>query len=94
MNEEIAMTKGQRMTFMFTLLMGSFTMSISQSSLSTAYPTLMRYFDVSAPTIQWLTTGFMLMMCIMMPVSPWLMNNVNFKALYLGVMILFAKKFA
>lgn len=89
MNEEIAMTKGQRMTFMFTLLMGSFTMSISQSSLSTAYPTLMRYFDVSAPTIQWLTTGFMLMMCIMMPVSPWLMNNVNFKALYLGVMILF-----
>lgn len=89
MEKEIQMTKGQRFSFMFTLLMGSFTMSISQSSLSTAYPTLMKFFGVNATTIQWLTTGFMLMMCIMMPVSPWLMNNVNFKWLYLGVMILF-----
>ena len=34
------MTKAQRKAFVFTLLLGTFTMSISQSSLSTAYPTL------------------------------------------------------
>ena len=83
------MTKAQRKAFVFTLLLGTFTMSISQSSLSTAYPTLMKFFNVDAPTIQWLTTGFMLIMCIMMPVSPWLLNNLSFKKMYLTVLAIF-----
>ncbi len=64
-------------------------MSISQSALSTAYPTLMAYFDLSATTVQWLTTGFMLVMCVMMPISPWLLNNIPFKRLYMGILSLF-----
>ena len=64
-------------------------MSISQSALSTAYPALMHFFTVDAATIQWLTTGFMLMMYVMMPVSPWLLNNISFKHLYLSVLALF-----
>lgn len=78
-----------RKFFVSTLLAGTFTMSISQSSLSTAYPTLMKFFGVTAPTIQWLTTGFMLIMCIMMPISPWLLNNISFKKLFLGVVGIF-----
>ncbi|WP_300561457.1 MDR family MFS transporter [Companilactobacillus sp.] len=78
-----------RKFFVSTLLAGTFTMSISQSSLSTAYPTLMKFFGVSAPTIQWLTTGFMLIMCIMMPISPWLLNNISFKNLFLSVVAIF-----
>lgn len=79
-----------RKLFIITLLSGTFTMSISQSSLSTAYPTLMRFFGVTAPTIQWLTTGFMLIMCIMMPISPWLLNNFSFKKIFLSVVAIFA----
>lgn len=75
--------------FVITLLAGTFTMSISQSSLSTAYPTLMNYFGVSASTIQWLTTGFMLIMSVTMPLSPWLLNNVNFKPLFMSILLLF-----
>lgn len=75
--------------FVITLLAGTFTMSISQSSLSTAYPTLMNYFGVSASTIQWLTTGFMLIMSVTMPLSPWLLNNVNFKTLFMSILLLF-----
>ncbi|AKP68233.1 DHA2 family efflux MFS transporter permease subunit [Companilactobacillus ginsenosidimutans] len=78
-----------RKLFVSTLLAGTFTMSISQSSLSTAYPTLMKFFGVTAPTIQWLTTGFMLIMCIMMPISPWLLNNISFKKLFLSVVAIF-----
>lgn len=78
-----------RKFFVSTLLAGTFTMSISQSSLSTAYPTLMKFFGVTAPTIQWLTTGFMLIMCIMMPISPWLLSNISFKQLFLGVVGIF-----
>ncbi|WP_288531074.1 MFS transporter [uncultured Secundilactobacillus sp.] len=69
--------------------MGTFTMSISQSALSTAYPTLMKYFQIPASTVQWLTTGFMLIMCVMMPVSPWLLSNIGFKSLFLAVLAIF-----
>lgn len=79
-----------RKLFIITLLSGTFTMSISQSSLSTAYPTLMKFFGVTAPTIQWLTTGFMLIMCIMMPISPWLLSNFSFKKIFLTVVGIFA----
>lgn len=78
-----------RFWFIFTLLVGTFTMSISQSSLSTAYPTLMRAFGISASTVQWLTTGFMLVMCVSMPISPWMLNNLNFKTMFMGALALF-----
>lgn len=82
-------TKFSRLAFISTLLLGTFTMSISQSALSTAYPTLMSAFHLSAATIQWLTTGFMLVMCISMPLSPWLLNNFSFKTMFLGALVLF-----
>ncbi|MFC6180962.1 MFS transporter [Lactiplantibacillus daowaiensis] len=79
----------RRFWFIFTLLTGTWTMSISQSSLSTVYPTFMRDFGISASTVQWLTTGFMLTMVVMMPISPWLLNNIGFKKLFLTVLVLF-----
>ena len=78
-----------RFWFIFTLLVGTFTMSISQSSLSTAYPTLMNAFGISASTVQWLTTGFMLVMCVSMPISPWMLNNMSFKTMFIGALGLF-----
>jgi len=84
-----SLTGRRRFWFIFTLLTGTWTMSISQSSLSTVYPTFMRDFGISASTVQWLTTGFMLTMVVMMPISPWLLNNIGFKKLFLTVLILF-----
>ncbi|MBU9788507.1 MFS transporter [Lentilactobacillus sp. IMAU92037] len=83
------LTENRRKWFVATLLLGTFTMSISQSSLSTAYPTFMKYFNLPASTIAWLTTGFMLIMSVVMPLSPWLMNNFKFKPLYLSLLINF-----
>lgn len=78
-----------RFWFILTLLLGTFTMSISQSSLSTAYPTLMQNFGISADTVQWLTTGFMLVMCVSMPISPWMLNNLTFRQMFIGALALF-----
>lgn len=89
MSDAVQLRDSRRLWFITTLLMGTFTMSISQSALSTAYPTLMRYFSISASTVQWLTTGFMLIMCVMMPISPWLLNNIGFKPLFLFVLVMF-----
>ncbi|WP_336297438.1 helix-turn-helix domain-containing protein [Streptococcus thermophilus] len=66
-----------RGAFVATLLTGTFSMSISQSSLSTAYPAFMKAFGLGADTVAWLTTGFMLVMTLMIPVSPWLLHNVT-----------------
>ncbi|MFC6202293.1 MFS transporter [Lactiplantibacillus nangangensis] len=85
----LTLTGRRRFWFIFTLLTGTWTMSISQSSLSTVYPTFMRDFGISASTVQWLTTGFMLTMVVMMPISPWLLNNIGFKKLFLTVLVLF-----
>ncbi len=79
-----------RPAFIATLLTGTFSMSISQSALSTAYPAFMRSFGVSASTVAWLTTGFMLVMSLMIPVSPWLLANVGFKRLFQSVVLTFA----
>ncbi|WP_268912287.1 MFS transporter [Lentilactobacillus sp. SPB1-3] len=84
------LTDKARKWFVATLLVGTFTMSISQSSLSTAYPTFMKYFNLPASTIAWLTTGFMLVMSVVMPLSPWLMDNFKFKPLYLTLLGIFA----
>ncbi|KRL72686.1 major facilitator superfamily protein [Lentilactobacillus kefiri DSM 20587 = JCM 5818] len=85
----LELTEKSRKWFIATLLLGTFTMSISQSSLSTAYPTFMKYFNLPASTIAWLTTGFMLIMSVVMPLSPWLMKNFRFKPLYLTLLINF-----
>lgn len=84
------LTQTSRRAFVATLLTGTFSMSISQSALSTAYPAFMQAFNLNASTVAWLTTGFMLVMSLMIPVSPWLLNNVGFKRLFQAVVATFA----
>ena len=75
--------------FAIILLAIAFTMSISQSTMTTAYPVLMRNFQVDAGTVQLLTTGFMVAMTLVMPVSPWLLNNVTLRTLLNGIVAVF-----
>ncbi|GEO68765.1 MDR family MFS transporter [Levilactobacillus acidifarinae] len=71
------------------LLVGSFCTVLNQTILSTAFPTLMKAFDVSTSTVQWLTTGFLLVNGIMIPISAWLINTISSKWLYIGAMSIF-----
>ncbi len=78
-----------RTWLVLTLLVGTFTTFITQTLLTTAFPTLMTDFHISATAVQWLTTGFMLIMGIMIPVSAWLLTRINSKYLYLTAMVIF-----
>jgi len=71
------------------LLIGTFCTVLNQTILSTAYPTLMKAFDVSTSTVQWLTTGFLLVNGIMIPISAWLLTTISSKWLYIGAMSTF-----
>ncbi|MBS9338800.1 multidrug efflux MFS transporter [Fructobacillus sp. M2-14] len=67
--------------FSLVLLFISFTMSISQSTMTTAYPILMKQFGIDAAAVQWVTSGFMVAMTLVMPLSPWLLDNLKLRTL-------------
>lgn len=79
----------RRGLLVLTLLLGTFTTFITQTILTTAMPTLMSSFHITASYVQWLTTGFMLVTGIMIPISAWLLNKFNVKYLYLTAMGIF-----
>ena len=47
-------------------------------------------FGLGADIVAWLTTGFMLVMTLMIPVSPWLLHNVTFQRLFQAIELIFA----
>lgn len=78
-----------RSLLVVVLLIGTFCTVLNQTLLTTAFPTLMKAFDISASSVQWLTTGFLLVNGIMIPVSAWLINKFSSKKLYMTAMLIF-----
>ena len=78
-----------RNQLVMVMLIGSFCTVLNQTILATAFPTLMKAFDISTATVQWLTTGFMMVNGIMIPVSAYLSNKFNSKWLYISAMTIF-----
>jgi len=81
--------KYNSMLLMLTLLLGTFSTALTTNMLVTSYPTLMNKFDISSATVQWLTTGPLLIMGIMIPVSAWLLNNFSLKTIYFSALTFF-----
>ncbi|MGO1337383.1 MAG: DHA2 family efflux MFS transporter permease subunit, partial [Leuconostoc fallax] len=78
-----------RLMLVIVLLVGTFCTVLNQTILATAFPTLMKAFDISTSTVQWLTTGFLMVNGIMIPVSAWLSTRFNTKWLYISAMLIF-----
>ncbi|ABJ68616.1 MDR family MFS transporter [Pediococcus pentosaceus] len=79
----------KRSLLILVLLIGTFCTVLNQTILTTAFPTLMDAFDISTSTVQWLTTGFLMVNGIMIPISAWLTSRVPSKRLYLSAMAVF-----
>ena len=69
------LTQPQRTIMVVVLMTGSFCTVLNQNLLATAYPTLMRYFAVNTSTVQWLTTGLLMVNGVMIPVSAYLRKS-------------------
>lgn len=78
-----------RTLLVVVLLIGTFCTVLNQTLLTTAFPTLMKDFDISASSVQWLTTGFLLVNGIMIPITAWLINKFSSRSLYLSAMSVF-----
>ncbi|MDA1476115.1 DHA2 family efflux MFS transporter permease subunit [Bacillus changyiensis] len=77
------------MTLLFVLMAGLFVAILNQTLLNVAMPHLMTEFNVSATTIQWLTTGYMLVNGVLIPLSAFLIVRFGGRNLFLTAMLLF-----
>ena len=57
------------MLAMMGMLIGGFVGMFSETSLNIALPQLMAQLNVSTATVQWLVTGYMLMVGVVLPLS-------------------------
>ena len=71
-----------------TLIM-AFTATLNQTLMVTALPVLMGKLHVSLNTIQWLTTGYVLVLGIITPLSANLYQKFSNRAVFLSVVLLF-----
>ena len=74
---------------MAILLFGGFLSLFNETILNVALSKLMVEMGVSATTIQWLSTGYVLIVAIMVPTSAFLINTFTTKTLYIGAMSFF-----
>src|SRR4051812_48569842 len=71
-------------TMAFTLMLGAFLGLFGETALNMALSNIMEQFSVPAATAQWLTTGYLLVLAILVPVSALLMKWFSTRQLVIG----------
>ncbi|WP_020060073.1 DHA2 family efflux MFS transporter permease subunit [Bacillus sp. 123MFChir2] len=71
------------------LIFGMFVSILNQTLINVALPALMNEFNVSTSTAQWLTTGFMLVNGVLVPISAFLVSRFTYRNLFLAAMLFF-----
>ncbi|MGE8035605.1 DHA2 family efflux MFS transporter permease subunit [Lysinibacillus sp. NPDC093692] len=69
------------------LIFGCFLSTLNQTLLNVALSNLMGVFSVSATTVQWLATGFMLVNGVLVPITAYLMKRFSTRQLFISSML-------
>lgn len=72
------------------LFIGAFVALLNNTLLNIALPTIMNEFNVKPSEVQWLTTGFMLVNGILIPVSAFFIQKFTNRKLFITAMTLFS----
>ena len=62
---------------------------LNQTLMISALPTLMHEFDVPSSTVQWLTTGYLLLLSVSIPSSPFMVRKFATKTLFIMAIAIF-----
>ncbi|WP_248930565.1 DHA2 family efflux MFS transporter permease subunit [Paenibacillus hamazuiensis] len=90
MEKEQSLPTFKRTVLVVVMLAGAFITMLNQTLLNTALPQIMKDLSISANTAQWLTTGFMLVTGVLIPVSAFLIEKFSTRRLFITAMCLFA----
>lgn len=71
------------------LLCAAFTVILNETIMSVALPALMVDLHVDATTVQWVSTGFMLTMAIVIPVTGFIQQRFTTRQVFIGAMSTF-----
>lgn len=71
------------------LMIGAFIAFLNNTLLNIALPSIMRDLSVEAATVQWLTTGYMLVNGIMIPTTAFLIEKYSVRKLFITAVGLF-----
>ncbi|MFD1020877.1 MDR family MFS transporter [Thalassobacillus hwangdonensis] len=74
---------------LITFMIGAFFAVLNETLLNIALTELMNVFGISETTVQWLATGFMLVMGVLMPISALLIQWFTTRQMFIGVMSCF-----
>ncbi|WP_084361032.1 DHA2 family efflux MFS transporter permease subunit [Neobacillus fumarioli] len=74
---------------MVAVMLGAFVAILNQTLLNVAIPHIMNDLGVSANTVQWLSTGYMLVNGIFIPITAFLIDKFGTKKLFTAAMIFF-----
>ncbi|AIS66707.1 MFS transporter [Listeria ivanovii subsp. ivanovii] len=85
-----ASTSVKRNGILIVMLMGAFVTILNQTLMNVALPSIMKDFGITASQGQWLSTGFMLVNGVMIPMTAFLIERFTTRQLYLFAMVTFA----
>ncbi len=74
---------------MAIIISGGFITILNQTVLSPALPSIMHEYNITASEGQWLTTAFMLVNGIMVPVTAYLIDRFTTRVLFISSMLVF-----
>lgn len=78
------------LTVLAVLLVGAFVVILNETAMNVALSRIMTDLGVTERTAQWLTTGFMLTMAVVIPISGWLLQRFTTRQAFGLAMSLFA----
>lgn len=67
----------------------SFTGVVIETAMNVTFPTLMREFDIDISVVQWITTGYLLMLAVIIPLSAFLKARCPMRRLFFTTSLLF-----
>ena len=80
----------ESVTVIATLLVATFVVILNETIMNVALQRLMVDLGVDAPTVQWLSTGFMLTMAVVIPTTGFILQSLSTRAVFMLAMGLFA----
>ena len=83
-------TARQNSLVLWILVISTMVMIFNETVLSVALPIISQDFGVEATMVQWLTTGFLLVMAIVFPMTGYLLQRFSTRTMFVAALALFA----
>ncbi|PWW42959.1 MDR family MFS transporter [Melaminivora alkalimesophila] len=71
------------------LVFTAFVMMLNETTLAVALPAIMADYSIEANTAQWLLTGFMLTMAVVLPATGWILERFSTRTVFLFATAIF-----